>query len=81
MARPILTRLPAPNKARPWRRWKRRRWTRPNAVPSPASLLAAIPSLPRATLARLTTAMIDRMDKLDGDPDLEDGHDDEAVYD
>jgi hypothetical protein len=35
------------------------------------TLLAVIPSLPRATLARLTEAMIDRMDEIDGDTDLE----------
>lgn len=34
-------------------------------------LLASVPSLPRAILARLTARMIDRMDALDGDPDLE----------
>lgn len=45
-------------------------------------LLASVPSLPRAILARLTARMIDRMDDIDGDPDLEhlrdddeDGHD------
>jgi hypothetical protein len=81
MARVIPTRLPAPDNPHPWRRWKHRRWSRPNTMPEPASLLAAIPSLPRATLARLTTAMIDRMDEIDGDPDLEDGHDHEGVHD
>ncbi|WP_267395013.1 MULTISPECIES: hypothetical protein [unclassified Sphingomonas] len=35
-------------------------------------LLAVLPSLPRAELARLTERMIDRMDEIDGDPDLED---------
>lgn len=34
-------------------------------------LLTVIPSLPRPVLARLTTHMIERMDELDGDPDLE----------
>ncbi|WP_206378728.1 hypothetical protein [Sphingomonas paucimobilis] len=34
-------------------------------------MFAAIPSLPRAELARLTERMIDRMDEIDGDPDLE----------
>ena len=34
-------------------------------------LLASVPSLPRAILARLTTRMIERMDELDGDPELE----------
>lgn len=36
-----------------------------------AMMLAVIPSLPRAELARLTERMIDRMDQIDGDPDLE----------
>lgn len=35
-------------------------------------LLASVPSLPRAILALLTARMIERMDELDGDPDLED---------
>lgn len=34
-------------------------------------LLSMIPSLPRAALDRLTERAIDRMDELDGDPDLE----------
>jgi len=38
-----------------------------------APLLAAIPSLPRPMLARLTEVMIDQLDIMDGDPDLEDG--------
>ena len=32
----------------------------------------SFPSLPRATLARLVERAIDRMDEMDGDPDLED---------
>lgn len=35
-------------------------------------LLASVPSLPRAILARLTARMIERLDELDGDPELED---------
>lgn len=35
------------------------------------ALLATIPSLPRAVLARLTERMIDRMDEIDGDADVE----------
>lgn len=35
-------------------------------------VLSAIPSLPRAELARIAERMIDRLDELDGDPDLED---------
>ncbi len=34
-------------------------------------LLAAVPSLPRAILARLTARMIERLDEMDGDPDYE----------
>lgn len=34
-------------------------------------LLASVPSLPRAILARLTARMIERLDELDGDADLE----------
>lgn len=36
-------------------------------------LLAAIPSLPRPILERLTQRLIDHLDEIDGDPDLEDG--------
>lgn len=35
-------------------------------------LLASVPSLPRPILARLAARMIERLDELDGDPDLED---------
>lgn len=54
------------------------------AFPEPAPLdvlLAAIPSLPRPVLARLTARMVDRLDELDGnsdfepDADAEDGND------
>ncbi|MDR6787661.1 hypothetical protein J2Y58_001002 [Sphingomonas sp. BE138] len=46
------------------------------------SLFAAIPVLPRDELARLTERMIDRMDQIDGDPDLEDLRDeDEDTHD
>src|SRR4051794_31486742 len=38
-------------------------------------LLAAIPSLPRPILARLTARLIDRLDEIDGDENLEDGGD------
>lgn len=34
-------------------------------------LLGAIPSLPRHVLTRLVDQAIERMDELDGDPDLE----------
>ncbi|MBI0475742.1 hypothetical protein D9601_10300 [Sphingomonas sp. MA1305] len=42
-------------------------------------MLAAIPSLPRPTLARLVDHMIDRLDELDGDPDDEDNGDAEPI--
>lgn len=43
---------------------------------------AAIPSLSRAELARLTERMIDRMDDIDGDADLEHlREDDEDTHD
>lgn len=35
------------------------------------TLLSVIPSLPRPLLARLTARLIDRLDEIDGDPDLE----------
>lgn len=73
---------------RPWRRVRMRRWKRPNDLTDMMSMFAAIPSLPRAELSRLTECMIDRMDEIDGDPDLEytredweDGHDREYVDD
>ena len=72
----------------PWRRQRRRPWSRPNDLAATNALLALIPSLPRAALARITTRMIDRMDEIDGDPDLEDlredwedSHDRENFYD
>ena len=77
MAHPsIPARLPAPARVG-WRRARQRRWARPSDVPSATRLLAIMPSLPRAALARLTACMIDRMDEIDGDPDLEDLRDDD----
>lgn len=38
--------------------------------------LAVIPSLPRPLLARLVTRAIERLDEIDGDPDVEDDTDD-----
>lgn len=66
----------------PWPRRLRRQWCRRDDAASVAQLLTMIPSLPRAELSRLTERLIDRMDALDGDPDLEpetdvdDAHDD-----
>ena len=68
--------------AGPWPRSVRRRWIRPNDSTSVMRLLGMIPSLPRQQLARLTTIMIDRMDEIDGDPDLEHlREDDEDTHD
>lgn len=67
--------VPPRRKAR-WRRTRRRSWTRPSDMTWVASMFAAIPSLPRCELARLTEALIDRMDEIDGDPDLEDTRED-----
>lgn len=65
-----------------WHRRRRRAWSRRSHLPGSISLLAVIPSLPRAELARLTERMIDRMDELDGDADLEDlREDDEDTHD
>jgi hypothetical protein len=46
-------------------------------APDLPTLLAVIPSLPRCTLSRVTEAMINRMDEIDGDPDMELGSDEE----
>ena len=47
------------------------RYGAPIAVPLDV-LLSAIPSLPRRELGRLVERAIDHMDRLDGDPDVED---------
>lgn len=60
---------PAARPAWQWRRRRHRRWIRTDDLPSATRLFSAIPSLPRATLSRLTDRLIDRMDELDGDPD------------
>ena len=74
---------PQPAKApRPWHRRRTRRWVRTGDIATVGMMFAAIPSLPRAELTRLTTRMIDRMDEIDGDPDLElTGEDDEESHD
>ena len=76
-----MTRL---HPARPYRRHRRVRWMRRDRRVRPSAardMLAAIPGLPRPVLVRLTAAIINRMDDIDGDPDLEDGHDAEQVND
>lgn len=45
------------------------------SAPLPA-ILAAIPRLPRPILSRLTARLIERLDEIDGDPDLEDDTED-----
>ena len=85
MRMPVATAAGRSSINRPWRRRQPRQvWSRQNTRAAVSVMLAAIPSLPRAELARLTMRMIDRMDDIDGDPDLEhlcdgdeDGHDHE----
>lgn len=64
-----------------WRRSRRRRWSRPDTAASSLALLAAIPTLPRSVLFKLTTVLIDRVGQLDTDPDMEADHDDEDRHD
>jgi hypothetical protein len=46
----------------------------------PLHLIAqALPKLTRHELAAITERLIERLDELDGDPDLEDSHDQEAI--
>jgi hypothetical protein len=72
----------APSPHRPWRRRAARgAWLRSGDVAFVPRLLALLPSLPRAELARLTERMIDRMDELDGDPDLELEHEGDDSHD
>lgn len=67
---------------RPWPRRRPRRWTHDRDGTGVMALFAIIPSLPRAELARLTERMINRMNEIDGDPDLEDlREDDEDAHD
>ena len=68
---PALARPPEPL-CPGWRSARYRRWAPQKDLNSAATLLAIIPSLPRPALARLTERLVDRMDEIDGDPDLED---------
>ncbi len=45
------------------------------------AMLAAIPQFPRPALNRLVGRMIDRLDEMDGDPDLEPDAGDEDTHD
>jgi hypothetical protein len=65
-----------------WRRSRVRAWARRDDAGSIPSVLRTIPSLSRPELARLAQHMIDRLDEIDGDPDLEHlREDDEETYD
>ncbi|WP_294196857.1 hypothetical protein [uncultured Sphingomonas sp.] len=77
MGHAFHTPAPPPQRRPQWRRERRRAWSRPSNLPGTGSLFAAIPVLPRDELARLTERMIDRMDQIDGDPDVEDLRDDD----
>lgn len=84
MGHAFTTPAATPRRRPRWRRPRRRQWSRPSDLVGMRAMFAAIPSLPRAELARLTEHMINRIDEIDGDPDLEhlmeddeDGHDHE----
>ena len=88
MARAIATPSASPRNRTLWRRRRLRVWLRQDEAATVRVVLSTIPSLSRATLARLTDRMIDRMDEIDGDPDLEhlregdeETHDRETAYD
>ena len=83
MPRTVAAAMMSGTSNRPWRRRQpRQAWARQDSRTPVSIMLAVIPSLPRAELARLTTRMIDRMDDIDGDPDLEHlRDDDEDGYD
>lgn len=72
MGHPIRTSRTWRHRPRPVGRTRYRPWARPNEPRYSEELLSRIPSMPRATLARLAMLMIDRMDEIDGDADLED---------
>jgi hypothetical protein len=59
-------RMPEPARVG-WRRSRRRRWARPNDLDAAASMLATMPSLPRAALVRLTAELIAGIDGHDDD--------------
>ena len=68
----------APAKSQPWRRRNRRAWTRRDSRTTVLDMLAAIPSLPRAELARITARLVDHMREIEsyhGDqPDQNEEH-------
>lgn len=63
---------PLPYRPRHRRTWLRRHDRRRHQpVPTVAAMLTALPALRRAELGQLAQHAIDRMDRIDGDPDLE----------
>lgn len=77
MGHPVHTVHKWGHRRRSMSRTRHRPWMRPNDPRNANVLLARMPSLPRAALAHLTALMIDRMDEIDGDPDLEHLRDDD----
>lgn len=62
----------SPVQARQRRPWVRRMVRRASTTPAALeAILAAMPTLPRRTVEQAIEAMIERLDALDGDPDLE----------
>lgn len=43
------------------------------------TLLAVLPTLPRPLLARVAARLIDRLDEIDGDPDMEEDNEDRGI--
>lgn len=76
MAHAVHTPFAWVQRRRSMSRTRHRPWARPNDPRYETALLARIPGFPRATLARLTELLIDRMDEIDGDRDFEDLRDD-----
>ncbi len=67
---------PLPYRPRHRRTWLRRHdRRRVQPVPTVAAMLTAFPVLRRTELERIAHRAIDRMDEIDGDPDLEWGGD------
>lgn len=60
------------DRSRGWRRARRRPWARQPKIVVEHVAFSAIPSLPRAELARLTQRMIDRMDDIDHEEERHD---------
>lgn len=69
------------SRARSWPPRRSRKWARLGTRQAPDVMLSAIPSLPRAVLARLTEKMIDHVVEIDGVSNLEDGRHEGTVND